>query len=84
MAKDVKPTSAEKGKAKAVDEKLPNGDSKTDGSKSGPDSKLTNGKKGDEPHEGTFLGCQQPTQVHMYMEGCIPAQRLSCVLVDIR
>lgn len=73
MAKDVKPTAAEKGKGKAVDEKLPNGDSKTDGSKSGPDGKLTNGKKGDEPHEGKF---------HMYMEGCKPAHRLSCVLVD--
>ena len=68
MAKDVKPTTAEKGKGKAVDEKLPNGDGKTDGSKAGPDGKLTNGKKGDEPHEGTFLGHRQLTQVHLYME----------------
>ena len=52
MAKDTKPTAAEKGKGKAVDEKLPNGDGKTDGSKLGPDGKLINGKKGDEPQEG--------------------------------
>lgn len=53
MAKeDAKPTAAEKGKGKAVDEKLPNGDGKRDGSKAGPDGKPADGKKGDEPHEG--------------------------------
>lgn len=53
MAKeDAKPTAAEKGKGKAVEEKLPNGDGKVDGSKSGPDGKLPDGKKGDEPQEG--------------------------------
>lgn len=53
MAKeDAKPTAAEKGKGKAVDEKLPNGDGKVDRSKAGPDGKLADGKKGDEPQEG--------------------------------
>ena len=80
MAKDVKPTAAEKGKGKAVDEKLPNGDGKTDSSKSGIDGKLTNGKKGDEPHEGTLLGCRQS---NLYMEVCKHARRLSCVLVGL-
>ena len=57
MAKeDPKSTTAEKGKGKAVDEKLPNGEAKADGSKGGPDGKLTNGKKGEEPQEGMFFG----------------------------
>lgn len=51
-----KPTAAEKGKGKATDDKLPDGDGKTDGGKAGQDGKLTNGKKGDEPHEGIILG----------------------------
>ena len=56
MAKeDPKPTAADKGKGKAVDEKLPNGDGKADTSKTGPDGKLTNGKKEDEPQEGISL-----------------------------
>ena len=57
MAKDAKPTAAEKGKGKAVEEKLPNGEGKADGSKAGPDGKLTNGKKSDEPQEGML--CDQ-------------------------
>ena len=53
MAKeDTKPSAAEKGKGKAVNEKLPNGDGKEDALKAGSDGKPTNGKKG-EPQEGT-------------------------------
>lgn len=52
-----KPTAAEKGKGKATENKLPDGDSKTDGGKAGQDGKLTNGKKGDEPPDGMIL-CQ--------------------------
>lgn len=53
MAKeDAKPSAAEKGKGKAVDEKLPNGDGKVDALKIGPDGKPTDGKKHDEPQEG--------------------------------
>jgi len=51
-----KPTAAEKGKGKATDNKLPDGEGKTDGEKVGQDGKLTNGKKGDEPQEGMVLG----------------------------
>lgn len=50
---DGKPTAAEKGKGKANDAKLPDGDDKkVDGAKAGQDGKLVNGKKGDEPQEG--------------------------------
>lgn len=56
---DGKPTAADKadkGKGKATDNKLPDGDGKTDGGKVGQDGKLTNGKKGDEPQEGMISG----------------------------
>lgn len=54
MAKeDGKPTAADKGKGKAVDEKALDGEEKRDGAKASQDAKLTiNGKKGDEPQEG--------------------------------
>lgn len=53
MAKeDGKPTATEKGKGKATEAQLSDGDGKTDGTKATQDGKLTNGKKGDEPQEG--------------------------------
>ena len=50
---DGKPTAAEKGKGKAIDTKVPDGEERADGAKASQDGKLTNGKKGDEPQEGT-------------------------------
>ena len=58
MAKeDAKPSAAEKGKGKAINDKLPNGDGKEDSLKAGSDGKPTNGKKG-EPQEG--ISTQMP------------------------
>ena len=49
-------TAAQKGKGKAEDSKLPNGDKSSDGAKKDEDSKpLVNGKKSDEPQEGMYL-----------------------------
>ena len=73
MAKDVKPTAAEKGKGKAVDEKLPNGDGKTDGSKSGADGKLANGKKGGETHEGRLSTIDLGPPLHGGLQACTQA-----------
>ena len=47
-----KPTAAEKGKGKATDSKVTDGGEKPNGANVGPNGKLTNGKKGDEPQEG--------------------------------
>ena len=53
MAKEAaKPTAVDKGKGKAADDKISNGDGKADGSKLDQDGKLTNGKNGDVPQEG--------------------------------
>ena len=55
MAKENgEPTAAEKGKGKAVDEKVPNGDKANGELQTDKDGLPTlNGKKGDESHEGT-------------------------------
>ena len=55
MAKENgEPTAAEKGKGKAVDDQTINGDKKSEEVKKDKDGKpLVNGKKGQEPQEGT-------------------------------
>ena len=54
VKEDGKLTTADKGKGKATDEKAVDGEEKRDGGKGSQDAKLSiNGKKGDEPQEGT-------------------------------
>lgn len=66
MAKENgEPTAAEKGKGKAVDEKNVNGDKKGGDFKTDKDGlPIANGKKGEDPKEGTVTSCQSIAHAH--------------------